>query len=319
MITAEQIAALMKSVALVVDLQIEKLQDKIFARIESLPGLQGEKSDESLILRLEKLELGGLVGKDGVPGKDGRDGRDADVTLVKTLVDTLSTRMESLERLPGAPGKDGVAGANGVPGKDGISLDSAEIKGFLSKIHDLEQKIALIPSGDRGDQGPPGQQGLPGKDYDPAHLEMLKAYVDARLEPIERREPLPGPVGAPGLDGQKGADGLGFEDFEIDYDGERLIKFILKRNDTIKEFAFNMPVLIDKGVYRYENSYQKGDVVTYGGSMWIAQTSTNSKPDAGDKTWRLSVKCGRDGREGIIGKQGPSGKDGINGIDGKTY
>ena len=40
--------------------------------------------------------------------------------------------------------------------------------------------------------------------------------------------------------------------------------------------------------------YERGDAVTYGGSLWIAQRDTNEYPRGEDSGWRLAVKRGRD-------------------------
>lgn len=98
---------------------------------------------------------------------------------------------------------------------------------------------------------------------------------------------------------QDGADGLGFDDMSAVYDGERGILLRFVRGEQIKEFAFTMPVVIDRGVWVEGKSYAAGDAVTWAGSVWIAQKDTDGKPDGGDG-WRLSVKRGRDGKDGVV-------------------
>ncbi|MDX0487531.1 hypothetical protein GOL97_26125 [Sinorhizobium medicae] len=100
-----------------------------------------------------------------------------------------------------------------------------------------------------------------------------------------------------GRDGDPGKDGLGFDDLDVSYDGEKTITLKFTQGERVKEFAFTMPVVIDRGVYRDGSEYKAGDGVTWGGSFWIAQKDTSAKPDAGDD-WRLSVKRGRDGKHG---------------------
>ncbi|WP_457813003.1 hypothetical protein U8C33_22705 [Sinorhizobium meliloti] len=100
-----------------------------------------------------------------------------------------------------------------------------------------------------------------------------------------------------GKDGDPGNDGLGFDDLDVAYDGEKTITLKFTQGERVKEFAFTMPVVIDRGVYRDGSEYKAGDGVTWGGSFWIAQKDTSAKPDAGDD-WRLSVKRGRDGKNG---------------------
>lgn len=91
-----------------------------------------------------------------------------------------------------------------------------------------------------------------------------------------------------------GKDGLGFEDMEFitGEDGRPVAKF--QRGDMVKSVA--LPCIMDRGPYRSGESYQKGDAVSYGGSLWIAQDETAERPDGG-KGWRLAVKKGRDGKD----------------------
>lgn len=108
--------------------------------------------------------------------------------------------------------------------------------------------------------------------------------------------------GKDGQPGRDGVDGLGFDDLSAEYDGERGIVLRFVRGEQTKEFAFTMPVIIDRGVWSEGKEYVAGDAVTWAGSVWIAQKDTSGKPDGGDG-WRLSVKRGRDGKDGRDGEQ----------------
>lgn len=98
------------------------------------------------------------------------------------------------------------------------------------------------------------------------------------------------------VDGENGAPGLGFDDLEVVYDGERSFALEFARGEQVKSYTFALPMMIDRGVYRTGQAYQKGDCVTFGGSLWIAQADTDAKPDGADSGWRLGVKRGRDGK-----------------------
>lgn len=113
-----------------------------------------------------------------------------------------------------------------------------------------------------------------------ADLQAKNAELQAALDAIPQ--------------GKNGVDGLGFDDMAAEYDGERTITLRFQRDEIVKEFAFAMPVVIDRGVWR-EGEYKAGDAVTWGGSLWIAQKDTGAKPESGED-WRLAVKRGRDGR-----------------------
>lgn len=99
-------------------------------------------------------------------------------------------------------------------------------------------------------------------------------------------------------DGEDGDDGLGFEDLQVAFDGERSVVLRFSRGETVKEFPLTLPAVIDRGVFKEGGTYARGDGVTWGGSFWIAQDETKSKPDAADGGWRLAVKKGRDGKDG---------------------
>lgn len=93
-----------------------------------------------------------------------------------------------------------------------------------------------------------------------------------------------------------GKDGFGFEDMAVEFDGERTIELVFTKGEEVKRFSFELPTVIDRGVYRPETEYAKGDGVTWAGSFWIAQEKTSDKPGDGSTGWRLAVKKGRDGR-----------------------
>ena len=77
---------------------------------------------------------------------------------------------------------------------------------------------------------------------------------------------------------------------DIEYDGER--RFTVKSGES--QQVFTLPIIIDRGVYDSEKDYDRGDAVSSGGSLWIAQKdSPDHKPGDGDG-WRLAVKRGRD-------------------------
>ncbi len=109
-----------------------------------------------------------------------------------------------------------------------------------------------------------------------------------------------------GDDGKPGADGLGFDDLSVEYDGEKTVTLKFVRGEQSKEFPLVLPVVIDRGVFSEGKTYEPGDGVTWGGSFWIAQETTAEKPDS-TKGWRLAVKKGRDGKDGKIEPAAKSG------------
>lgn len=99
-----------------------------------------------------------------------------------------------------------------------------------------------------------------------------------------------------GEDGEDGEDGLGFDDLRVEHDGERSFAFIFERGEQRKEFTFTVPVVLERGVYKSDRTYERGDAVTADGSYWIAQKDAPSGKPGQSPDWRLAVKKGRDGK-----------------------
>lgn len=155
--------------------------------------------------------------------------------------------------------------------KDGQSVTMADVAPLIAQ--EVERAMAALPA----------PIGLAGAMIDRKGALMM-TLSDGKLIDLGR------------VEGKDGNPGIGFDDMVVDQVGERSFLMRFTRGDQVKEFAFAMPVMLDRGVYRAGEAYQKGDCVTYGGSLWIAQANTDAKPDGADSGWRLGVKRGRDGR-----------------------
>lgn len=94
-------------------------------------------------------------------------------------------------------------------------------------------------------------------------------------------------------------DGFGFDDMSFEHDGERTFTLRFTKGDEVKEFKAKIPVMLDRGVFKDDRIYDKGDCVTWAGSIWISQVEENNMHprDGGSGAWRLAVKAGRDGRK----------------------
>ena len=91
----------------------------------------------------------------------------------------------------------------------------------------------------------------------------------------------------------------GFQTPKFKLDGRKMT-VELEGTDGMHTAEFKMPVLLDKGVFEHGQKYEQGDVVSFGGSMWIAQEDqTTGVPGTDTKAWRLSVKHGRPGKDGV--------------------
>jgi Collagen triple helix repeat (20 copies) len=228
-----------------------------------------------IVLEVSRAIAGWPVPLDGAPGRDGIDGKDG---APGDLGPEGPPGPAGERGADGAPGRDGVDGKDGAPGRDGIDGKDGDIG---------PQGL----TGELGLTGLDGKDGAPGRDGQPG---------------------VPGRDGKDGSPGLNGKDGFSLSDFdtEMQPDGRTiLLKFASGDVVETHELVFSVP--LDRGVWR-EGAYQKGDEVSFGGSLFIAQEDTSDKPET-SKAWRLAVKRGRDGRDGKHGERGPIGPRGEKG------
>ncbi len=125
--------------------------------------------------------------------------------------------------------------------------------------------------------------------------------------------------GEPGARGIAGKDGWSLEQFDTELmpDGRTLrLKFV--SGDTVEIHDLCLGLMLYQGVWR-PGSYERGDTVTLGGSLWHCNVPTSEKPDDGSKAWTLAAKRGRDGKDGKPGEKGMPGPAGNPGRDGRQW
>jgi integrin beta 3 len=191
---------------------------------------------------------------------------------VAKATDPLLARIAELEARrpePGPPGEKGEPGERGEKGENGADGSNGRdgagiVDGFVSRDGHL---IATLSDGTTRDFGE-----IVGKD---------------------------GRDGEPGKDGR---DGFGFDDMDVAVlDDDRTIELSFRRGDEVKAFALKWPTMIYRGVWSEGQTYQPGDVVTWGGSAHVAEEETTAKPETKGGAWRLAVKRGRDGKDAKVG------------------
>lgn len=120
-------------------------------------------------------------------------------------------------------------------------------------------------------------------------VRAVKPVAD-RLRYLEAREL---PQGEPGLPGR---DGFSLSDFDVTAIDARTVQLSFEGGEERFEVDLKFPVPLYRDVFKDGEEYERGDMVTYGGSLWHCNEATKSKPGA-DPAWTLAVKRGRDGKD----------------------
>lgn len=289
---------------------ISKKLDPIEKRINQVEqkSIEGDliQSMQKRIDDLEKRQL--LKGEKGEPGQDAPAITD----------DQIRSQVEKyLSMNPPQRGEKGERGDAGNDGQDAPPVELAEVvKELLTtdELHSLvelrvKEEVAKIPApkdganGKDGEKGIPGERGEKGDKGDPGAdgVGLAGAMIDrdgALIITTTKGEAVKLGVVA-GRDGKDGRDGADFTDTTFDYDGERALTIRGRGGDIIK----TLPIPIDRGYWRPDMACQKGDIVTAGGSAWLALRATKTEPSTDAKDdWRLFARKGRDGRDGRDGK-----------------
>jgi hypothetical protein len=310
------------------------------------PGKRGEDaapiSDEQ-ITRAVKLHLfenppaRGEPGIKGDRGDPGTKGNDAEPISDEQIALAVEQHLRANPVPQGAKGDPGAPGKKGDPGEDAEPVSLREVVSELLKSDELHSLVELRTK-EAVAAIPPPKDGLPGKDAPAITQEQIGESVTRylRQNPPPRGEP--GVKGDPGVDGigmagamidrdgtlivtttkgdavrlgqvvgKDGEDGLGFDDMDAKYNGERGVTLTFARGDSVKEFTFRLPVVMDRGYWREGFKAEQGDAVTHGGTLWIALRDNAAKPCLENKDdWRIGARKGRDGRNGKNGVDAPS-------------
>ncbi len=120
--------------------------------------------------------------------------------------------------------------------------------------------------------------------------------ADSKFERAIDRMPRP-------QDGVDGEDGGSVDDFDIAIDG-RALTVVMKIGERVERRTVRLDIPIYRDVYQSGKEYERGDMVTYAGSVFIAKRDVTGKekPEASD-VWKLAIKRGRDGKDPNEGGQ----------------
>ncbi len=173
----------------------------------------------------------------------------------------------------------------GDPGKPGADVDMDVVKRLIAE--EVVMAVSTLPPAEKGDPG----VGLAGAliDRDGSLVLTMSDGSTQNLGAV---------VGKDGVPGRDGVDGHTFslDDFDIEPLDERTIKMGFTYGEVKHSFELAIPALIYRGVWREVETYQRGDLCTWGGNIWHCDNDgCATKPDGG--AWTLAVKRGRDGKD----------------------
>lgn len=175
----------------------------------------------------------------------------------------LLERIKGLESVQPTPGKDG---QDGLPGEPGKSVSAEEVAAVVTAAYERR--------------------------FGDLSLSWERQVRDMAEKAIDRM-----PAPRDGKDGIDGTDGLSLDSFTaVQEEGGRVVTMSLVAGDRTEHVRLHFPVVLDKGFWKEGISAEAGDGFTFGGSYWIAQKDTDTKPDIGNPDWRLAVKRGRDAK-----------------------
>jgi hypothetical protein len=278
-------------------------------------GERGEKGDTGDVgergLSGERGEKGnaGEQGERGLPGERGEKGDTGDRGLQG------ERGADGLVGERGEKGNAGEQGERGLPGERGEKGDTGD-RGL--------QGERGIP-GERGEKGIDGADGAPGRDaleiQIVAQLDATKSYPRGTfashngglIRAYRKTDPMGDDIEQAGwsviVDGMRSV--------EVVQTGERTVSVCVAKTAgaaVVNDFRFPIPLY--RGVFKAGSAHQEGDLVTSGGSLWMAvKDAPNGKPDEQATDWRLVVKRGRDGKDGAPGVRGEKGDVGARGRD----
>jgi hypothetical protein len=255
--------------------------DQKWAGLEAsqMAAMSAEDIDAAVTKALAAIEL--PKGEPGAPGEPGPAGKDAviDDAEIEAAVERAVKAIEIVvpEAQHGKDGTNGTNGADGTHGRDGRD----------------------------GDRGPPGR--------DAADLVVMASIDPERIYALGTWARHRGGLWKAMRDTDELRDGEatgagwacvveGFAGLSLtkSSDDGRTLTIAAELSSGRKSLhTVEWDSMIYRGIYEPGKEYRKGDVVTFAGSMLIAQRATSAMPEtpaAGDD-WRLAVKRGQNGKD----------------------
>lgn len=259
-------------------------------------GAQGKDADTSEIVA--KLLPLMPEPRDGVDGRDGKDAAPIDTdAIIENIIKRIPVPKDGKDASPGRDGTDGKS-----IGIDDIRtvLDCEIAKGLLGlerrATDTLQRAVESMPKPKDGEKGEPGSDGKSITADDVRSIlegEIAKGVLDLERRATDAVHRAVDRLHQP-KDGVNGRDGISLDDFDAKMDG-RMLTLSMRCGERTVERTIKLEIPMDKGIFRSGRSHEKSDVVTFGGSQWIALKDTDTTPPS--DAWRLCVSKGKDGKD----------------------
>ena len=255
----------------------------LLARIDALEQRElvlPEKGDPgvgvvSAEIRHDVLEItlsdGTLIEAGGVTP---RHGKDADPEMVKAIVDEMTQQAVS-EQLAEA--------VKAMPAPEPVDPIAPDMEAIGKLIDEgIARVVAQLPKPEKGEPGIGVAGGMIDREGD-----LVLTLSNGEKRNVGR---------VVGNDG-KSPPPFTLDDFDVEPVNERTIRLGFTKDNEKHTFELAFPVLIGRGIWSDGEDYERGDVVTWGGSAWEAvEPEKGIKPDLSSGGWRILAKRGRDGK-----------------------
>jgi hypothetical protein len=248
------------------------------------------------------------------------NGKDADIAEIKAIIqqevaalpkpaDGKDADPEQIEKLVNA------AFAKIPPPQNGKDADLEIVKGFIQQevqnipapkvesftLEQVEKMVADAVAAAIANI-PPAKDGEDGKDA--LAIQILPAIDESKSYPrgtfaLHKNGTWRAYQKTVGMKGWECTQvGIAEIDIEMLDDRTLSIKTMLSNGET-QEKTLKLKNIKYKGVVAEGATYEEGDFVTWGGSIWHCDEPTSERPREGHKSWTLAVKKGRDYREPV--------------------
>lgn len=249
----------------------------------------------------------GMTGEAGATGDGGATGPMGYAGV------TGATGMEGATGRMGASGATGDTGTAGATGVGAAGVTGATGDGGATGATGLGATGSAGATGERGltgatgvgSTGATGERGLDALQLEIVDLDVTRRYP--RNTYATWRGGLLRAVRATDALGESSADPFrkgwqlvvnGVQHLDVSVIGERQVRVRsqLTSGENV-DHVVKLPVVIYRGIYRAEHTYEQGDATTWGGSIWIARQDAPTGRPGNSEEWTLSVKHGRDGKD----------------------